>query len=83
MTPRALELLQVLLPLLTPLATLAIVMVGFIYNNSRMSDLRSDMLRHMDALKETLRAEMAKNQSELLHKFADLDTRLSRLEAQR
>jgi len=83
MTPRALELLQVLLPLLTPLATLTIVMVGFIYNNSRMSDLRSDLLRHMDALKETLRAEMAKNQSEILHKFADLDTRLSRLEAQR
>lgn len=49
-------------------------MVGFLYNNGRMNDLR-DMLR----------AEIAKNQSELLMKFAELenrlDTRLSRIES--
>jgi hypothetical protein len=55
--------------LLSPVATLAIVMVGFLYNNARMNDMR-DMLR----------AEMAKNQTELLMKFAELESRLSRLE---
>ena len=66
--------LPVYISLLTPVATLAVVMVGFLYNNGRLTDLR-DMLR----------AEMSKNQSEMLMKFAELenrlDARLSRIEA--
>ena len=37
------QMLAIYLPLLTPLATLAIVMVGFLYNNSRLSDFRSSI----------------------------------------
>src|SRR5437867_4301281 len=35
------QMLAIYLPLLAPLATLAVVMVGFLYNNSRLSDFRS------------------------------------------
>jgi len=34
----------------------------------------------MTSLKDALRAEMDKNHSEMLHRFADLDTRMTRLE---
>ena len=62
--------LPVYVSVLTPVATLAVVMVGFLYNNGRLNDLR-DMLR----------AEMSKNQSEMLMKFAELANRLDRIEA--
>ncbi len=77
------QMLAIYLPLLTPLATLAIVMVGLLYNNSRLSDFRSSMTD----LRDMLRAEMRvlqtiieKNHSELLGKFAELDSRVSRIE---
>ena len=77
------QMLAIYLPLLAPLATLAIVMVGILYNNSRLSDFRSSM----NDLRDMLRAEMRvlqtimeKNHSELLGKFAELDTRVSRIE---
>ncbi len=35
--------LEYIVPLSTFVATLAVLLVGFIYNNSRISDLRSDM----------------------------------------
>lgn len=35
---------QLVLALLPPLATLATVIVGFLYSNSRISDLRTDMV---------------------------------------
>lgn len=71
------------LPLLSPLATLAIVMVGFLYNNSRLSDFRLSMGDMRDMLRaeiKVLQATMDKNQSELLSKFAELETRVSRIE---
>jgi hypothetical protein len=88
------QLLVLYLPLLSPLATLAIVMVGFLYNNSRLSDFRlsmgdmRDMLRaeikglqsSMEGEIRALRATMDKNQSEVLSKFAELETRVSRIE---
>ncbi len=109
--------LPVYISLITPVATLAIVMVGFLYNNGRMTDLRMhvdariedfngrmgelskrlddriDELNNrmgelskrlddrIDDLRDVLRAEMAKNHSEMLHRFADLDTRLTRIES--
>jgi hypothetical protein len=80
--------LPVYISLLSPIATLVVVMVGFLYNNSRMSDLK-DFVRgevaRMDGrindLRDLLRAEMAKNHSEMLIKFAELDSRLSRIES--
>jgi hypothetical protein len=77
------QLLVLYLPLLSPLATLAIVMVGFLYNNSRLSDFRLSMGDMRDMLRaeiKVLQATMDKNQSELLSKFAELETRVSRIE---
>jgi len=77
------QMLAIYLPLLTPLATLAIVMVGFLYNNSRLSDFRSsigDMRDMLRAEMRVLQTIMEKNHSELLGKFAELDTRVSRIE---
>ncbi len=37
MNPELQQVLSICIPLLSPLATLAIVMVGFIYNNARMN----------------------------------------------
>ena len=34
---------QILLPFATFVGTLAVVVVGFLYNNSRITDLRTDM----------------------------------------
>ncbi len=70
------QLLQVVLPLLTPVATLPVVLMGISYNNSRVGDVS----KRIDDMRDLLRAEMAKNQSELLHKFAEMDNRLVRLE---
>jgi hypothetical protein len=77
------QLLVLYLPLLSPLATLAIVMVGFLYNNSRLNDFRLSMGDMRDMLRaeiKVLQATMDKNQSELLSKFAELETRVSRIE---
>ena len=66
------------LPLLSPLATLAIVMVGFLYNNSRLNDFRASMGDLRDMLRAEIRVlqtTMEKNQSELLGKFAELESR--------
>jgi hypothetical protein len=71
------------LSLLSPLATLAIVMVGFLYNNSRLSDFRLSMGDMRDMLRaeiKVLQATREKNQSELLSKFAELETRVTRIE---
>ena len=54
--------------------TIVIVLLGVLLNNNNMSNRIND-------LRDLLRAEMAKNHSELLAKFAELGARLSRLEA--
>jgi hypothetical protein len=77
------QLLALYLPLLSPLATVAIVMVGFLYNNSRLTDLRLSMGDMRDMLRakiKVLQAIMDKNQSEVLSKFAELETRVTRIE---
>ena len=80
--------LPVYVSLLTPIATLAIVMVGFLYNNGRMSDFQGRMTNlrmhvdgRIDDLRDMLRAEMAENHGEMLARFGDLDTRLTRIES--
>jgi cell division protein FtsL len=52
------------------------VMAGALFNNHRIGDVR----KRIDDMRELLRAEMSKNQNEVLHKVADLDTRLTRIE---
>ena len=78
---------QLLLGMITPVATLATVMVGFIYNNSRIGDLNNRMSDFRSEMKEMLRlheekydANLRRVEDMLLGKFAELDTRLSRIE---
>ena len=49
--------------------------------NGRFDDLRSEMNARIGELLDALRAEMSKNHSEMLTKFAELDSRLYHLEA--
>ena len=51
------------------------VLTGAIFNNSRIGDINSrigDVSRRIDHMRDILRAEMSKNHSEMLHRFADL-----------
>ena len=68
-----------------PTVTIIIVLIGVLLNNTnmnaRVSDLRGEMNARFEDLRDALRAEMSKNHSEMLAKFAELDSRLSRLEA--
>jgi hypothetical protein len=76
---------QLTLALITPVATLAVVMVGFLYNNSnnsRMSDLRNDIKDLFKAEVGRLDAKIDRNHSEMLSRFADVDRRLTHIEAQ-
>ena len=59
------------------------VMTGSLFNNLRIGD----MSKRIDDMRDLLRAEMKgaeaaveRNHSEMLHKFADLDTRLTKIE---
>jgi len=63
------------------------VLAGSIYNNVRIGDLSKhlgdrigDQSKRIDDMRDMLRAEMAKNHSEMLHRFGDLDDRLTRIE---
>jgi hypothetical protein len=75
-TQEQFQMLQILLPIMTPVATMVIVLVGILYNNGRIADVSN----RINDMRDLLRAEMAKNQSELLMKFAELDRRISSLE---
>ncbi len=55
---------------LTTIPTMIVILIGIFTSNARLSDV-----------KEALRAEMDKNHSEMLHRFSDLDTRLTRIES--
>ena len=69
------QLLTLYVSLLSPIATLAIVMVGFLYNNARMNEFGAVLTNRKNDLRDLLRAEMAKNHSELLTKFAEHENR--------
>ncbi len=71
---------QILVLTVGPVSTLVIVMVGVLMNNSRLSTLETHLNTRMNDLRDLLRAEMAKNHSELLIKFAELDHRIDKLE---
>ena len=71
-----------------PTVTVIVVLIGVLLNNTnmnaRLSDVNSrfdDLRNEMSARLGELRAEMSKNHSEMLAKFAELDSRLYRLEA--
>ncbi|MBI4873066.1 MAG: hypothetical protein HY822_00385 [Acidobacteria bacterium] len=64
--------MQLAIAMVTPLSTLTIVMVGFLYNNSRLSDLRHDLDRRLLGVETKLDL--------LTGKVIELDNRLTRLE---
>jgi hypothetical protein len=55
--------------------------VGFIYNNSRINDLRTDLGNRITDLKDLMDAKLARQEELLLSKFAVLDYRLTRIES--
>jgi hypothetical protein len=71
---------QIRLPFATFVGTLAVVVVGFLYNNSRITDLRTDMNNRFADFEKLLDAKLARLEEMMLHKFAELDDRLVRIE---
>ena len=68
--------IQLLSVALTTVPTMVVVLIGILINNSRLNDMQA----RLNDVKEVLRAEMDKNHSEMLHRFGDLDGRLTRIE---
>lgn len=82
-----------------PAVTMAVVMVGVLINNSRISDLRAEMTGRLGDLRSEMSvrfsdmralieahaaaqdAHLRRVEEMLLGKFAELDTRLSRIES--
>jgi hypothetical protein len=78
---------QILIPFATFVGTLAVVVVGFLYNNSRITDLRTDMNNRFGdfnnrfgEFEKLFDAKLARLEEMMLHKFAELDDRLVRIE---
>jgi hypothetical protein len=71
---------QVLNLAFTVVPMMTIVLVGILINSIRISDLRDSVKSEVSNSRDVLRAEMEKNHSEMLHQFADLDTRMTRIE---
>ena len=71
---------QILLPFATFVGTLAVVVVGLLYNNGRITDLRTDMNNRFADFEKLLHAKLARLEEMMLHGFAELDDRLVRIE---
>ena len=65
---------------LTTLPTMTVVLIGILLNNARVSDVKELLRSEIRSVRDVLHAHIEKNQSEMLHRFADLDTRLTRIE---
>lgn len=72
------------LPLVSPVATLIVVIVGVLFSNrhvdTRISDLQLYLQNYMDARFDAERRVNEANFKMLLGKIEEIDTRLSRLE---
>lgn len=78
---------QLLTVAFSTVPTMIVVLIGILINNSRLNDVKDSLNGRINDLKETLRAEirvveanMEKNHSEMLHRFGDLDGRMTRIE---
>jgi hypothetical protein len=85
---------QILNVALTTIPTMTVVLIGILTNNARLTDVNArliDITGRQDDVKEMLRSEVRsvrevldahieKNHSEMLDRFAHLDTRLTRIE---
>jgi hypothetical protein len=64
-------------------STTLVVLVGIVGNLRRLTDLKSDMDRRFDALREVLDARFAEQKAELLRVEQVMDARLRHLEENR
>jgi len=78
---------QTLIPFATFVGTLAVVVVGFLYSNSRITDLRTNIRNHFGDFnnrfgdfEKLFDAKLARLEEMMLHTFAELDDRLVRIE---
>ena len=81
-------------PAVSAIATLVVLLIGFLYNNSRLTDVRVSVKDSMDALRtvveakfqmvedkfQAVEANQRRGEDMLLGKFAELDDRLTRIE---
>ena len=68
---------------LSTVPTMVVVLVGILISNVRLGDVRDLMraeIKVVEASVKAVEASIEKNHSEMLHRFAELDTRLSRIE---
>ena len=81
------EQFQLIAMAIGPVATLIVVMLGVFVQNRhvdvRINDLKELLRAEIRAEFAELRAEMRAQHSDLLGKFAELDTRLTRIENER
>ncbi len=82
------EYIPLLIPVATFLGTITVVALGFLFNNSRISDLRSDFNTRFSDQKDLMQAHSDRQDANLrrfedmlLGKFAELDNRLNRIES--
>lgn len=76
---------------LTTIPTMIVILIGILLNNARLGDvkevLRAEIkvveaqVKTVDSRMDALEAVIDKNHSEMLHRFGDLDTRLTRIES--
>jgi hypothetical protein len=53
-----------------------VILIGILINNARLNDVKETLRSEI----RVVEANMDKNQSEMLHRFGDLDSRLTRIE---
>ena len=76
--------LQLATAMITPILTLTIVMVGFLYNNARISDLRADLTTRMSDLRNDVDRRLSGVEAKidiLTGKVVELGSRMTRVEA--
>lgn len=85
---------QILTVALSTVLTMIVVLIGILLNTARLNDMKQVFDARLNDLKELLRAEIKvvdatikvveanieKNHSEMLRRFGDLGTRLTRIE---
>jgi hypothetical protein len=60
--------------------TMLVVLIGILNNNHRLDDFKDLFQSDLKRVKDTTRLELRRIEESLLHKFAELNDRLVRLE---
>jgi len=58
-------------------------LLGFFFQNRRLDDLGDVVNKRVDDVQDVLRAEMQRDHSEVMAKFAEVERRVERLEGNR